>query len=156
MVTVSVTRRLMSFAGARWRLVSKVVDATFPTWRSVVLPRSETPVVIERKALRAAVARLAAVCPDPKTKSSAARLRLSGGDLLVSAATADAEVESTLAVESGPGEARVALSARYLAEAIHVIDTEFVELHIPDRRGPVWICGVGQTENGIAVMPTRA
>jgi DNA polymerase-3 subunit beta len=157
-VTISISPRLMTFAAGTWRLTTKLVDGTFPGWRQLLPSRSEPPIVVEMKALRAAVDRIASVCPAPKTKTSGARLWLSGGELVIAATTdaTDAEVETKIPVESGPDEAKVALSARFLAEALDVIDADHVELHTPAGRQPVvWLCAAGDTENGIIIVPMR-
>jgi DNA polymerase-3 subunit beta len=158
-VMVTVTPRVIGFSNGSWTLTSKLVDGTYPDWRSVLPARSETPIVVEAAALRAAVDRIAATCRIPNTRMSAARLRLSSGELCVSAVTdtADAEVETIIAAAGGPGDdIEIGLSTRYLAEALGVIEAEQVELHIPsDRHRAVCVCGAGEAENGIAIAPMR-
>ena len=63
--------------------------------------------------------------------------------------------KTVLAVNAGTGEIEFGLSARYLAEALAVIDREQVELHITDRVSAVWVCGAGEPENGIGIMSMR-
>jgi DNA polymerase-3 subunit beta len=157
MVTVTITPNLVTLTGGSWVLASKLVDGTFPEWRRVLPARSKTPVVIETAALSVAVDRVAAICRVPNTRMSAARLRVEAGELHVSAVTdaADAEVESVIAVEAGAGDAEVGLSARYLAEALDVLDAEQIELHVSAGWEKIWVCAVGEAENGVVIMPMR-
>jgi DNA polymerase-3 subunit beta len=157
-LTVTVSPRLIRFTDGSWLLTSKLIDGTYPDWRSVLPARSTTPIVVETAALRAAVDRISEVCFARTSQPRAARLRLADGELCVSATadTAEAEVETVIAVEAGPTDVEVALSTRYLGDALGVLEAaEQVELHIPRDHGPVWVCAEGETENGIAIMRMR-
>jgi DNA polymerase-3 subunit beta len=155
-VTVAVAPNRISFSGGSWTLASKLIDGAYPEWRRVVPARSREPIVVERLALRTAVDRIVAVCRRPQVKTTAIRLRLAERELVVSATEpAEVEVETGIPVETGPGEAEIGLSVRYLAEVLAVLEGERVELHVPSGWGGIWVCTAGETENGIVIMPVR-
>jgi DNA polymerase-3 subunit beta len=155
-VTVAITPCAITFDTGGWTLTSKLIDGTYPTWRRVIPERLAQPMVVEAKALRRAADRIATVCSSLKTR--AARLRLDGGELSVTAVTGGgdtAEVTSVIAVQGGAEGLEIGLLAKYLIEALDVIDAEFVELHVHDRTTVAWLCAVGKDETGIAIMPMR-
>lgn len=158
-VRVSVSPRLITFAAGSWKLTSKLLDSDFPAWRRVIPVRDGSPIVVETRALRTAINRVATVCHGTKPKTSAARLRLRGRELYVSAATgtADAEVETVITVEAAPRDAYCALATKFLADALGVIADERVELHFIDGSNgrAVWVCGAGQNEDGVTIMQMR-
>jgi len=155
-VTVSITPSLMTLTAGAWTLVSKLVAGTFPSWKYVIAGRIGTPIVVERKALQVATARIIDICRGPRL--AAAQLRLYGGELLVSGRTdgGNADIENRVAIVSAPQECRFSLAATYLADALEVIEAERVELYVTDKRQlAVWVCGAGEPEAGITLMQQR-
>jgi hypothetical protein len=79
--------------------------------------------------------------------------------IVVEAAAAEtdqAEVDSIATVESGPDGAAVVLKARYLSEALEVINANRIELHVSDGGQPIWLCAAGESVTGALIMRLRS
>jgi DNA polymerase-3 subunit beta len=156
-VVVTITPRLATFAAGQWQLSSKLVDGTFPDYRRLLPDRSAAPVVIDRAAFAAAIARVGLICTGPGKKSRRASLAVAGGDFTVSGGELQASIDEVIAVVSG-GNASVTTGAniRYFAEALGVLEGDQVELHLgDDPRDALWLCDAGEEHDGVVIMPMR-
>ena len=156
-VAVSPTR--ITFSKPDWTLASKLIDGRFPDYRLVLPERVSTPLMVDRAALRAAVALVASMY-DNSSKARAVRLSASGGELVV-ATPGDAtfgDCESAVAL-AGDGPAKpcsTAVNAKYLLSAIDSIAAETVELHLADDvMVPLWVCAAGEAHDGAVIVPMR-
>jgi DNA polymerase III sliding clamp (beta) subunit (PCNA family) len=66
-----------------------------------------------------------------------------------------AEIISTIPVRGGGDIDEIGLSAKFLAEALAVIDAGDVEIHVTDRRQPIRLFGAGESETGVLIVPMR-
>jgi DNA polymerase III subunit beta len=156
-ITVGLAPRAIIFDAGGWNLASKLIGGTYPDWRRVTPPRVAEPMIAEVAALRRAIARVNAVYRESQT-TRAVRLRRAGDALTIAAVTDGsdpAEIISTIPVRGGGDIDEIGLSAKFLAEALAVIDAGDVEIHVTDRRQPIRLFGAGESETGVLIVPMR-
>jgi DNA polymerase-3 subunit beta len=156
-VYVTATPRTVSVRSGQWQLVSKLIDGTFPTYSRAIPPRSNTPVVVDRAALVDATDRVKLMNRGSGKKTHGLRLSVKGNDLIVSGGEADAAIEEVITITGDSVTATVGINVIYLAEALEVLESDQIELHLSNEphRG-LWLCADGEDHDGIVVMPMLA
>ncbi len=135
-------------------IMMRLIDGEFPNYEQVIPKSSKYTVTIARSELLAALRRVSVVASD---RVRGVRFRLAPNLLEVSASSADfGEASEELEVPFDGEEMSVGFNARYLTEALSVLDESIrVQLSLSDDQSP----GVLQTEDDdffrYVVMPMR-
>lgn len=137
------------FAAAGSQVIAHAVsDAQFPSYASIVPPRSNTPVRVERGVLTDALKAAAAVRKD------GAVLKLAKDALTVTATDGpNAESSEELAVEYAGKDAIVGINTTFLLEALAAAPGDAIELDVCGELDPVGVYG-GEGFTAV-VMPMR-
>jgi len=112
-VQIESTRAVVVVSAEQWRVETRVVDGTFPDWRAAFPDRDVTQTVVDREALRQAVA-VARVCADEVSRGVTMRL---GASVRLSAkSSTNGEANVTCPVVEAGDEVAVTLDPRYVLE----------------------------------------
>jgi DNA polymerase-3 subunit beta len=155
-VRMRLSPRATAFACGAWTLHSRLINGTYPQYQRVLPWHRPEPVVVERAALADAVERVRLVAGEART--TAVKLLPADGLLGVSAAAEGGlgDGEETIVARSATAGAAVGVNGRFLKELLGALpDATEVELHIGSPVDPIWICGAGETHDGIVLMPMR-
>ncbi|MDR7415591.1 MAG: DNA polymerase III subunit beta [Armatimonadota bacterium] len=135
------------------RLTSRLISGTFPAYEQVIPKEWRLRVRVGTEALRGAVRRVAITARD---SASVVRFRVSDGILRLESNTPEvgsAYEELEVAQEGEPLE--VAFNARYLLDALAVMETGEVVLELTGPLSPGALRPVGSEEYVYVVAPVR-
>lgn len=140
------------------RLVSKLIEGTFPDWRRV-FPKVEPQVSYDAKSLITAVETASAAT---NTGKNGKGLKLTFGESETELTARDvnnAGVSGQDSVEhsklGGKLIDEIGINADYLSEMVEVLDVETVEIGMVDAGAPVRLSGAGHSDRIIVIMPMR-
>ncbi len=142
------------------RMTSKLIEGRYPEYRRVIPERQEKPVLANREALEAALARVALVARESRgvrdqriplvsvlVKENVVAISTEGGQ----GAQAHDEIEASY---HGP-EIKVGFNAMYLTDVLKSLQSEQVEIHVRDGNSSVLICAPEVKAVQHIVMPMR-
>lgn len=132
---------------------SKLIDGSFPDWRSVIPTHSDKIVTANSADLKQTLARVSLLCNE---KYKGVKLSLSNNLVVVNAKNPQQE-EATeeLAVEYQGEEMEVGFNGVYIAEALNVIATDNVKLAFADPNSSVLITEADNDNYQWIIMPMR-
>ena len=135
------------------RLLSKLIDATFPDCQAVIPSSWASEISLPRKALIERLDRIAIVAQE---KTKGIKLYLKDGLLLVSASgDAQGSGNESLPVDYHGPELDMAFSVRYLLEALQAFTGDSVLCQIVDAYAPITLRDEGELTALAVVMPMR-
>ena len=124
--------RLFAIEGARFAIVTRLIDSTYPHFERVIPPENPNTATTSRARLTESLARFAAVA-DPQNTAHAVSLRWNADGLTLAAA--DGSTDGLAAdVE---GEAETTIQTRYIAELIEAMRGDGITIATGKPGGPV-------------------
>ena len=149
---VAVGDREAAFSSDRGSLTARLIEGSFPNYRSLIPPSYPNRLVVGRDALLAAIDRASLVAED----HIPIRMTLQKGGIELSVTRQDVggETEHVEAEYSGD-EMTIAFNSRYLNDGVGAIDTENVILDVMDPLKPGVLRGEGSDDYLYLLMPVR-
>lgn len=153
MVTLSMSESKIRFTIDGTVITSKLIDGTFPDYERVIPVGNDKILTVNTKDFAKATDRVATVATE---KARAVRMKMSSGQLLLSANSPDAgsaseELEATYEGE----ELDVGFNARYLLEMLQQIEGEGVVFSFADSTAPAVIRDASDAGAVFVLMPMR-
>jgi DNA polymerase III subunit beta len=152
-VLVSSARNQVFFRVGTSEVNSRLIDGGYPNYSQVIPSHSSTVVKISTPVLSQTVRAVALFARD---SANVIRLRAQSGSLVLSATTnevGDSRAELDADVE-GP-EVQIAFNARYVLDALSVLECDQVELHFDGPLSPGLIRQPGSDDYLYVIMPVR-
>jgi DNA polymerase-3 subunit beta len=154
-VALSRSKSLFALTATNFSFVSKLIDATFPSYEAIVPAPSGNAVVIDRAELMRALRRVAAVA-DGHNQHRTAGLRWAAGEAALHLwchAANDVAADTIAAEVTGSG--KVAAQTELLLGVLDTLSGERVSLDCRDGKGPIRITDPKDDREFLAlVMPT--
>lgn len=152
-VTVSLDSREGVFASDRGSLRLRMIEGTFPKYRSLLPESYPNELVLDRGQVLEALGRVALVAED----HIPVRLKISSGgvEIAVSRQDVGAEKEFLEGEYSGSEDIEIAFNPRYLADGVSAINSEKVRLQLIDGLKPSVIDGPEDPGFLYLLMPVR-
>ena len=153
-VTVSCNVHSVGIEGADLRVVSKLVDGTFPDYKAFMPVAQESPIVVDSGALQSGLARIAVVSDE---KGHAMSLEVADNEMRLSARNGPAEGGSdNIEIEGNPDPCKGSFNLNYLSDALGAISAESVELHLSNGFLPSFITAGDDPYTSVqVVMPLK-
>ncbi len=153
-VAIAVSATKVSFAWGDTRIVTKLIDGTYPDYERVI-PRADQPVTanVDRKAMAASLDRVMAVSTE---KTRAVKLTIGAG-ITISATGADqgqAEDQLDLANHNGP-QLEIGFNGKYLLEALDALAGDTIRFHGDSAGSPALLTDPDSQDILVVVMPMR-
>jgi DNA polymerase-3 subunit beta len=152
-VEVSVSDAKLSLTAGSTRLVTKLIDGTFPDYERVIPREGSRLAVIDVGALAGAAARVSTVSGE---RGKAVKLSFGGQTLTLEVKNPDAGdafEEITAEYEGDPLE--IGFNARYLAEALQSVDADTIRMQLGDPGAPAVVTSVAASDHLVVIMPMR-
>ena len=149
---VAVGDREAAFSSDRGSLTARLIEGSFPNYRSLIPPSYPNRLVVGRDALLDAIDRASLVAEDHIPIRMA--LQKGGIELSVTRQDVGGETEHVEAEYSGD-EMTIAFNSRYLNDGVGAIDTENVILDVMDPLKPGVLRGEGSDDYLYLLMPVR-
>lgn len=151
-VQITVSQDKISFAAGTISLLSKVIDGTFPDYGRVIPQNNDKEVAVDRKALQAAVDRVATISSE---RGRAVKMALSAGKIVLSCSNPDAGTASDeLEVEYAGDNLDIGFNSRYMNDMTTNIGGEKVTVKMNDPGSPAIFTG-GDEGSLFVLMPMR-
>jgi len=116
------------------RLISKLIDGTFPNYQQVIPPQCEERITIERETLLHAVRRVALVTSE---QSNSIRLSFEENNLQVLSSTPDVgEAKERVPIKYSGPKMTIAYNPEFLLAPLRVLDSDEVYLELSDELSP--------------------
>jgi DNA polymerase-3 subunit beta len=138
-------------------MVMRLIDGQFPDYTQVIPSESDRAIVVPRARLLETLRRVSLIASD---KAGAVRLDVTANQLRVSSQNPDlGEAKEDLVIEYAGQPIKIGFNARYILEALGVMDSEQVKIELSDELSPGVIRPVGDKSAVTAfvgvVMPMR-
>lgn len=151
-VSLELSARMVRLTAGAQKLVSKVIDGTFPDYGRVVPTEFIHRAEFDAAALTESLARAAVACAE---RGQAVALDFSDGEIGVSARNADGfEAEDRLECKGG-ASVRIGFNAKYLGEAITALAAKRLRLEMGDPQGPAKLSDPDRGDRFVVLMPVR-
>lgn len=150
-IELSQTKIIMGFGDVR--MVSKLIDGTFPDYSRVVPTGNNKIALFDRVSVACAADRVATVSSD---RGRAVKLSFAGGSLKLSVVnpnTGNADEDVEVDYDSDPIE--LGLNARYLADILSEVGGDKVRVALGDPGSPVLVRAEGDNSAIYVCMPMR-
>jgi DNA polymerase-3 subunit beta len=151
-VTVKATEKRVELATGGWRVVTKLIDGTFPDYRRVLPANSNNAVSVAADPLLSAVKRLVAIL-ESKAKDKAIGLEWGSGDFSVCLAHEDDAGQVELEPVSCTGAGRTAVQAHWLIEQLEALAGDTIVIDHAGGGSPVRIVRLDEPATTTVLMP---
>jgi DNA polymerase-3 subunit beta len=134
-------------------MVMRLIDGQFPEYQRVIPKEGEKQLQLHRTRLLEGLRRIALLSAD---KSYAVKLNLTTDQLRITSQNPDlGEAKDDVQVSYRGPELNIGFNARYLMDALTVLDGEEVQLELGDEHSPGVLHGPGERTSMAVVMPMR-
>ncbi|MDR2429422.1 MAG: DNA polymerase III subunit beta [Puniceicoccales bacterium] len=132
------------------RLVSKVVEGSYPNYRQVVPKETAYRIEIERGTLSESIYRSSITTSD---KSSSIKLKITNNEVEITSSAEIGESKEKLDVSYEGPEVQIAFNPQYLKDPLDALDDDMVYFEFKDEMSP----GVVKTKENFlcVIMPQR-
>ncbi len=152
-VRVSVGENQIVFEWEGARILSSLIDGTFPPYKNLIPKAYETTTVVNRNDLVKKI-RLAAVF---STRLNDVSLQVTPSAIAISTTNAETGATTTELPAKGRGAAgTVVFNYRYLLDGVEAAGGELTVLNLNGASGPALIQGHGDSSYSYLVMPIRS
>jgi DNA polymerase-3 subunit beta len=147
------TKNLVTFQKSGLFLTSRVMEGTYPNYQQVIPKESAKKVAIERTALESALRRVAVLSKD---KTNAVKVILQNGSITLHTSSPDVgEATEDLPAQYRGESLTTGFNARYLLDALAVMDGDTVNLEISSPLSPCVLKSDGDPGFLCVVMPMK-
>ncbi len=147
------TKNLVTFQKSGLFLTSRVMEGTYPNYQQVIPKESAKKAAIERTALESALRRVAVLSKD---KTNAVKVILQNGSITLHTSNPDVgEATEDLPAQYRGESLTTGFNARYLLDALAVMDGDSVNLEISSPLSPCVLRSEGDPGFLCVVMPMK-
>ena len=147
------TKNLVTFQKSGLFLTSRVMEGTYPNYQQVIPKESTKKALIERTALEGALRRVAVLSKD---KTNAVKVLLQNGSITLHTSSPDVgEATEDLPAQYRGESLTTGFNARYLLDALAVMDGDSVNLEISSPLSPCVLRSEGDPGFLCVVMPMK-
>lgn len=153
-IELKISERQLQLNLNNYQLTTRLIDGQFPKYESVLPPKQEQPIIIDRENFLQALQRAKVLLID---RHDGVRLRFEGHQVYLSARNIENETADEMLDIINAAEIilETSLNINYLMDAISHIDGENVQLHFQDGDSPCLITSQSDTEVHYVIMPMR-
>lgn len=135
------------------RLVSKLIDGTFPDYQRVIPQRNDKVATAEREDLLRAADRVSTISSE---RGRAVKLRFTGESLELSVTNPDAGSSSEeVEIRFSGTDMEIGFNARYLEDALDAIEGDVAKITLADSGSPALITSAVEDSFLTVLMPMR-
>jgi DNA polymerase-3 subunit beta len=153
-ITVTVTVSRITFETSGLKIVSKLIDGTFPDYGRVIPVKNPWVAELQRQALMKAVERVAAISSE---RGRAVRCAFGENDELALAVTSpDAgSAEDSVAADGAFDPIAIGFNAKYLGDVLSTFSGDAIRFALADPGSPTVITDPADEDRLVVLMPMR-
>lgn len=153
-LTIQCNKRQISFACRDIRLVSRLVDGTFPNYRQVIPSDFSILMKAKKKHLQESIDRASLLVPE-RDGSSVLRFNLSDGNLNIVSKSEYGMVSENIPVYTEGGELSILFNAKYLSDAFKTMDFDDLDIRLGGPLSPAIFCPLNDESFLYLLLPLR-
>ncbi|SDZ04510.1 DNA polymerase III subunit beta [Tindallia californiensis] len=150
---IAFTDKQIVFSLDNTKMISRRIEKAFIEYENILPNEHETRMVLRKDALQSAVDRASLL--GSEGKSSLMKWNLENGELMMFSHTQTGQMKEKVTVEQEGDNMEIAFNARYLMDALRVIEEEEIAIHIINHRSPALIKPVEGDHYLHLVLPVR-
>ena len=155
-INISLNENKIKVAFGNFKIISKVIDGTFPDYTKVVPKNNDKNFSTKTNDLKSAIDRVSAVAINEEMKSKAIKLILNQNKLLLSVESqtkgfADEELD----VNYNQDDVEIGFNSKYLIDICNEVDGEDINVSILDSISPAIIVDKSDENSFFVLMPMR-
>jgi DNA polymerase III subunit beta len=152
-VLVSKARNQIFFRAGSSEVTSRLIDGTYPNYSQVIPNKSSTSVKLSTSELTQTVRAVSLFARD---SANVIRIRAQQGSVLLSATTNEVgDSRAELGADVDGSEIQIAFNARYVLDALSVMEQDQVEFQFDGPLSPGLIKAPGSDDYLYVIMPVR-
>ena len=152
-VKMTVGKNHILFSIEDMQFLTRLIEGTYPNYEQVIPADNQKILNVDRSLLAKALRRVSIMS---KERSSAVKVDIEAGNLVVSASNPDlGEARDEIAVEYNGDAMTLAFNARYVLDALSVMSAEKVTFRLNEPLSPALITEDGKADYKCVVMPMR-
>ena len=155
-INISLNENKIKFSFSRLKIVSKVIDGTFPDYTRVIPQNNDKNFKTLNKELKGAIDRVSAVAINEEAKSKAIKISVEKNKIHLSVVSqSKGSAREEIDVNYNGTNVDIGFNARYLTDICNEIDGEEVSISLLDSVSPAII--LDQTDENLffVLMPMR-
>ena len=155
-INISLNENKIKFSFSRLKIVSKVIDGTFPDYTRVIPQNNDKNFKTLNKELKGAIDRVSAVAINEEAKSKAIKISVENNKIHLSVVSqSKGSAREEIDVKYNGTNVDIGFNARYLTDICNEIDGEEVSISLLDSVSPAII--LDQTDENLffVLMPMR-
>jgi DNA polymerase-3 subunit beta len=135
------------------QFLARLIEGTYPNYEQVIPVAGEKVIVIDRISLMKSMRRVSIMS---KERSSAVKVDIEPNTMAISASNPDlGEAKDEITMEYSGEPLTVAFNARYILDALNVMNTEKILIKLNEALSPTLIMETGNEDYKYVVMPMR-
>ena len=155
-VSVSLNENKIKFSFNNLKIISKVIDGTFPDYTKVIPQNNDKKFKTNNSELKNAIDRVSAVAINEETKSKAIKLTIENNKLNLSVesqskGSANEEIDITYSNE----KVDIGFNSRYLMDICNEVDGDEIDVNLLDSISPAIILDKTDENLFFVLMPMR-
>ena len=155
-VSISLTENKIKFSFNNLKIISKVIDGTFPDYTKVIPQNNDKKFKTNNSELKNAIDRVSAVAINEETKSKAIKLTIENNKLNLSVesqskGSANEEIDITYSNE----KVDIGFNSRYLMDICNEVDGDEIDVNLLDSISPAIILDKTDENLFFVLMPMR-
>ncbi len=155
-ITISLNENKVKVSFGKFKIISKVIDGTFPDYTKVVPLNNNKKFLTKTEDLKKVIDRVSAVAINEEVKSKAIKLSLTQNKLKLSVESqtkgfADEELDVNYSYD----DVEIGFNSRYLIDICNEIDGDEISLSMLDSISPAIIVDKSDENSFFVLMPMR-
>lgn len=152
-VTLQIGKNHVRFVTGQIEFLTRMIEGTYPNYEQVIPAGNDKTLTVDRGNLVKALRRVSIMS---KEKSSAIRVDLDSSVLVISASNPDlGEARDEVAAAYSGDPMTIAFNARYLLDAVNVMESEAVIIKLKEALSAVLVSEGEDADYRCVVMPMR-
>lgn len=153
-VTICSNDRQVSFACNHIRLISRLVDGSFPNYRHVIPEEHQTLLKVKKKQLQESIERASLFVPD-RDNSSVLRFHITDGNLNIVSKSDYGMVNENINIYTEGSDLSILFNAKYLLDAFKTMEFDDLDIKMGGSLSPAVFCPLHDESYLYLLLPLR-
>ena len=155
-VSVSLNENKIKFSFNNLKIVSKVIDGTFPDYTKVIPQNNDKKFKTNNSELKNAIDRVSAVAINEETKSKAIKLTIENNKLNLSVESqSKGSAKEEIDISYSNEKVNIGFNSRYLLDICNEVDGDEIDVNLLDSISPAIILDKTDENLFFVLMPMR-
>ncbi len=155
-VNISLNENKIKFAFNDLKIISKVIDGTFPDYTKVIPQNNNKKLKTNNTELKNAIDRVSAVAANEETKSKAIKLSLNNNKLNLSVESqSKGSANEVIDISYNGDQVDIGFNSKYIIDICNEVDGEEIDISLLDSISPAIILDKTDENSFFVLMPMR-